>query len=168
MIKITSAGANKLIRTLEDEKSYILSIENNSKTYIRGEGEEAEIPQYDYEETSKKLNEIDEKVCKIKHAINVFNSTTYLPQLHITIDTALVKMAQLNIRKSILDNMRKHLPKVRITDFMGRMNRGVEYEFVNYDLDKVNNDYKEICEQIIEIQLALDTCNQTITFEIKW
>lgn len=165
---ITSAGANKLIKALEDEKNYLISIEQSSNTYIGIEGQKEDIPKYDYEEVSKELEEIDSKVRKVKHAINVFNTTTYLPNSDITIDAALVKMAQLNIRKNTLDRMRKRLPKERNPSFMMHSNYVVEYVYVNYDLDKVNQDYKDICQQITELQLALDTCNQTISFEIEY
>jgi hypothetical protein len=165
---ITSAGANKLIKALEDEKNYLISIEQSSNTYIGIEGQKDDIPKYNYEEVSKDLEEIDNKVRKVKHAINVFNTTTFLPNSDITIDVALVKMAQLNIRKNTLDRMRKRLPKERNPNFMMHSNYVVEYVYVNYDLEKVNQDYKHICEQITELQLALDICNQTMSFEIEY
>lgn len=166
MIKtLTSAGANKLLKALEDQKNYLLSLEASSSVYIMAEGEQVEPPEYDYSATAKRLDKINEQVRKIKHAINVFNTTTYLDPLGITIDEALVKMAQLNQRRLELDVMRKRLPKQRQTIPYARTNI-IEYQYVNYDIERVADDYSKICAEISEIQLALDCCNQTKTFEI--
>lgn len=165
MKTLTSAGANKLIKSLEDKKDFLLSHEAGSSIYILAEGEKFEAPEYDYLATSKELEHINLSVRKIKHAINVFNTTTLLNPLGITIDEALVKMAQLNSRKAQLDIMRKRLPKERQSSPYTRSNI-IEYQYVNYDLSRVSEDYIQLCEQITDIQLALDTCNQTKTFEI--
>lgn len=162
-MKVTSAGANKLLRSLEDEKMYLREIEQQSCTYIMSENETDGKPDYDYLETKRQIEEIDEKVLKIKHAINLFNTRTVLPNLGITIDTALVKMAQLNQMKAKLDVMRKRLPKERMHSFGKDV---VEYTHINYDLSTVREDYKKVTDQIAEIQLALDTCNQTLEFDI--
>lgn len=165
MKTLTSAGANKLIKALEDQKNYLLSLEASSSTYIMAEGEKAEPPVYDYSDTSEKLNQINNQIRKIKHAINIFNSSTYLEPLGITIDEALIKMAQLNQRKQTLDTMRKRLPKERQAVPFTRTNI-IEYQYTNYDIEKVAADYNKLCEEITEIQLALDTCNQTKTFNL--
>lgn len=165
MKTLTSAGANKLIKALEDKKNYLLSLEAGSSIYILAEGEKEEKPNYDYLVTSEELEEINLSVRKIKHAINVFNTTTVLNPLGITIDEALIKMAQLSNRKAQLDIMRKRLPKERQSNPYMRSNI-IEYQYVNYDLTRVSEDYDQLCEQITDIQLALDTCNQTQTFEV--
>lgn len=162
---LTSAGANKLMKALEDRKNFLLSLEATSSIYVLAEGEKTEAPKYDYLATSKEISEINLSIRKIKHAINIFNTTTILQPLGITIDEALIQMAQLNSRKAQLDLMRKRLPKERLSNPYTRSNI-IEYQYVNYDLDRVNEDYNQLCEQIVEIQLALDTCNQTQTFEV--
>ena len=134
MKTLTSAGANKLIKALEDQKNYLLSLEASSSTYIMAEGEKAEPPVYDYSDTSEKLNQINNQIRKIKHAINIFNSSTYLEPLGITIDEALIKMAQLNQRKQTLDTMRKRLPKERQAVPFTRTNI-IEYQYTNYDIE---------------------------------
>lgn len=159
---ITSAGANKLLRKLEDDKQFLLAQETTAATYIVSEGIEPIIPNYDYKKTAQALAEIEEKICSIKHALNVFNSTTVLEGLDITIDTALVKMAQLNQRKRTLDGMRLRLEKERVGGF-GHSTL-VEYVCINYDLAEIQADYQSISQQIMEIQLALDLTNQTKPF----
>lgn len=164
MREFTSASANKLLRTYEDEKNYLLSMEADSATYVLADGEKEEPPAYSYEETAARLAQIDREVRKLKHAINVFNVGAMLPKLGITIDEALVKMAQLTRTRARLDSMRKRLPKARKQEY-GRTNL-IEYEYVNYDLQKVQEDYQKVCQEIMEIQMELDYCNQTVTFEV--
>lgn len=164
MREFTSASANKLLRTYEDEKNYLLSMEADSATYVLADGEKEEPPAYSYEETAARLAQIDREVRKLKHAINVFNVGAVLPKLGITIDEALVKMAQLTRTRARLDSMRKRLPKARKQEY-GRTNL-IEYEYVNYDLQKVQEDYQKVCQEIMEIQMELDYCNQTVTFEV--
>ncbi|WP_167955838.1 hypothetical protein [Anaerosporobacter faecicola] len=167
MKELTSAAANKWIRSLEDEKSYYLSLEDTASVYVLADGEEVEKPDYDYEQVSEAIAKIDEKIRKIRHAVNVFNATTVLEEIQITIDEALVKMAQLNIRKNKLDSMRRRLPKERVNPMLSRGKSFVEYEYTNYDNKKVLEDYKEFSKEIMNIQLALDKCNQTTTFSIE-
>ena len=83
-MKITSAGANKLLRKLEDDKRFLLSQEASASTYVVTEGAEAVIPDYDYRKTAQALEQVEAQVRRIKHALNVFNSTTVLDGLDIT------------------------------------------------------------------------------------
>ncbi len=170
-MKITSAYANKLLKQLNEEKDYWENMEINSRTYTAAVGEVPVIPAYDYVDVSHKLAEIDEKVVRLKHAINManVNSTVMIGEKEMSIDAVLVKMAQLNNRKVTLDAMRKHLPKVRINNgcFGGRVTQQPEYEYVNYDLDTVKKDFERINLEIMEMQIALDKHNQTFEFEVE-
>ena len=60
-MKITSAYANKLLKSLTDEKSYWEAKEAASRTYVAAVGEEPVIPEYDYTDVSATLKEIDRK-----------------------------------------------------------------------------------------------------------
>lgn len=165
-MKLTSAAANKWIKSLEVEKSYQLSLETSSSTYILTEGEKIEKPEYDYIKVSKRIAELDGKIRKIRHAVNLFNATTVLPEINVTIDESLVMMAQLNVRKAKLDIMRRKLPKERVSPMFPGSKSMVEYQYANYDINQVNEDYMRISEKITKIQLALDICNQTQSFDI--
>lgn len=161
---ITSAGANKMLRKLEDDKQYLLAQEAVAATYVISEGTEVIVPSYDYAKTAQAFMDIEEKIRKIKHALNIFNSTTALEGLTITIDEALIKMAQLNQRKNTLDTMRRRLEKERVTNY-GRSNL-VEYICINYNLEEIQADYQAIAQQVVDLQLALDLTNQTKTFSL--
>ena len=168
MKKMTSAYANKLIKQLEDDKNYWKSQERESYIYTAAINEEPVIPGYNYETVAKTLEEIDSKIRKIKHAINLANVTNTIPvgSTMMSIDEILVKMAQLNNRKSMLDLMRKQLPQTRVNYTYGAKNAVPEYQYINYDLNVVKADYEKINEEIMVMQIALDKYNQTFEFEV--
>ena len=170
MPKMTSAYANKLLKSLEEDKQFWLNKEESSQMYTAAVNEEPVIPEYDYAQVAKTIAEIDEKICKIKHAINLHNATSKVTvgDEEMTIDTVLVKMAQMNRRKNILDCMRKRQPKTRlnINMFSGRNATTPEYQYINYDLELVKQEYEKVSEFIMNMQMALDIFNQIHTFEI--
>ena len=84
----------------------------------------------------------------------------------LTIDMILVKMAQLNQRKAILDYMRKLQPKTRQEQSYGNRAAAPEYQYINYDLDLIKAEYEQVSTEIMNLQLALDKYNQTFEFEV--
>lgn len=169
MQKMTSAIANKMLRSLEDEKSYWLDKEANSKTYVAATNEEPVIPEYDYVEVSATIAALDEKIATIKHALNLTNATAKIMvgDTEMSVDTILIRMSQLNRRKSTLDQMRKALPKTRQVSGFGSRNPAPEYMYLNYDLAQVKQDYEKVSGTIMEMQLALDKYNQTVLFDVE-
>ncbi|MCQ2524658.1 MAG: hypothetical protein MJ123_10010 [Lachnospiraceae bacterium] len=170
MEMMTSAYANKLIRKLNEDKDYWETKEATGCTYIASVDEEPVIPEYDYEEVSAKIEEIDRKVTAIRHAINLANATNMIEACgeNYTVDSVLVMMAQLNRRKLTLDEMRKRQSKSRVEARSYAARKAVvEYEYINYDLEKVKADYEAIEEKIAKLQLALDKYNQTVEFAVE-
>ena len=170
MAKMTSAYANKLIKRLNEDKEFWRRKEAEGCMYVAAVGEEPVIPNYDYGEVAAKLEEIDEKIVKIKHAINLANLTSELEvgNCKITVDQVLVKMAQLSKRKMILDSMRKREPKTRINSGgFGAHKTAPEYQYINYDLETVSKDYERIDAELAQMQIALDKYNQTYEFEVN-
>lgn len=170
MMKMTSALANKLLKQLDEDKMFHLNRENTSSTYVAAVGEEPVIPEYNYSETQAELERIDEKIQAIKHAINLANVTSKVDVLgkEYTVDTVLVRMAQMSRRKATLDYMRKLLPKERkeAQRYVSNRSNVPEYRYINYDLDLVKAEYEKISEEIMAMQIALDKHNQTFEFEV--
>ena len=168
MQKMTSAIANKMLRCLEYEKSYWLDKEACSKTYVAATDEEPVIPDYNDTEVSATIAALDEKIAIIKHALNFTNATAKIMvgDTEMSVDTILVKMAQLNRRKNTLDQMRKALPKTRQMSGFGSRSSAPEYQYLNYDLAQVKQDYEKVANTIMEMQLALDKYNQTVLFDV--
>ena len=169
MQTMTSAYANKMLRSLEEDKAFWANKEATACTYVAAINEEPVVPEYDYAEVAATIAEIDEKIAIIKHALNVTNATAgvQVGDAEMSIDTILIKMAQLNKRKAVLDVMRKQLPKARVEQhaYMSR-NAVPEYKFINYDLELIKKEYENVSVKIMEMQMALDKYNQTVLFEV--
>ena len=144
----TSAQANKLLKKLNDEHAALLDKETRSKDFRAAMGEDVESvrPAYDYSDTQKKLAELEQRIRKVKHAINVFNATHVIPDFGMTIDEMLVYIPQL-------------------TQY-GRQSNIIDYSYANYDLAAVEADYERVSDELSRAQLALDAVNQRDTFEL--
>lgn len=169
MQKMTSAYANKMIKSLEEDKAFWVNKEATSSTYVASINEETMVPEYDYTEVAATIAELDEKIAIIKHALNVSNATAKVPvgDREMSIDTILIRMAQLNKRKAVLDQMRKQLPKAREEQAYMSRNAVPEYRYINYDLELVKGEYEAVSNTIMEMQMALDKYNQTVQFEVE-
>ena len=169
MQKITSAYANKMLRSLEEDKAFWVNQEATSSTYVAAVNEEPVIPEYDYATVAVTIDEIDKKIVTIKHALNLANATAkvLVGDTEMSIDSILIRMAQLNKRKTVLDDMRKRLPKARVyNQSFGSTSSTPEYKYINYDLELIKQEYDRISNTIMEMQIALDRYNQTMLFEV--
>ena len=103
-----------MLKSLEEDKAFWVNKEAASSTYVAAINEEPVIPEYDYSEVASMITAIDEKIAIIKHALNVTNATAKVQvgNSEMSIDTILIKMAQLNKRKGVLDQMRKQFYKI--------------------------------------------------------
>ena len=169
-MKMTSAYANKLIKKLKEDRNYWREIENVRQTYIVAQGEEAIIPEYDFMEVHKTIADLDDKIIRIKHALNISNSTNSveIEGKSYTIDMLLVKMAQMTERKAVLGAMRKHTPKARVMESFGRFHQTTtsNIQCINFDMELVKTEYDRIDMFINELLLTLDKYNQTVEFEV--
>ena len=169
MQTMTSAYANKMLKSLEEDKSFWVNKEATSSTYVAAINEEPVVPDCDYTEVVATITSLDEKIAFIKHALNVTNSNekVRVGDAEMSIDTILIKMAQLNLIKSVLDQMRKQLPKAREEQraYMSR-NTVPDYRYINYDLELIKKEYETVSKTIMEMQMALDKYNQTVQFEV--
>ena len=152
-MKLTSAEANKMIRALKDQYRLLFSQEENVVSFIAATTENVEEvrPSYSYEETAAKYDEIERKIRKIKHALNVFNATTKVDGFDMTIDEMLVFLPK---------------PEKSRAENTGRTNI-IEYEYLNYDLEKVRQDYDALMDRKSRALSALDVLNNTVQFEVE-
>lgn len=165
---ITPDGAQKLIKKLEEKKNTLNSEMNRQSTFVVAvsEGDIEELrPKFSFDNTVKDINEINEKILKIKHARNKFNVETLLPDIGLTIDQALIKMAILNREYSTYSSMGNKMEKERLSSVM-RATADIEYRYTNYDIAKAAEIGNEMYNKIFEIQEKLNLVNSTYTFEV--
>ena len=166
-MKYTSAEAGKLLKKLENQINDLVIKENKAAIFNAAAGEDAEAlrPKYSFSETQKSIAELQKKVRKVKHAINVFNTTHELPgHPGVTIDQALVLIPQLTKQANKLHSMASALPRERVASY-GRSNI-IDYVVANYDIAEAEKCYNEMHDELVSLQLALDKANTTETMEI--
>ncbi len=165
-MEYTSAQAAKLLKKLNEELAALRAKENISCVFTASIDEDIESvrPRYNYAETQASIEEYEGKIRKVKHALNVFNTTTVIPEFGITIDEMLVLIPQLSERKRRLSNMSQRLPKQREAAFGNKAI--VEYTYANYDISQVTQDLEKVTDTLSAAQTALDVVNNSITFQL--
>lgn len=165
-MKCTSAEAAKYLRKLNEDYAALISREEVRRDFLVSLGEDPESvrPTYDFRETQIALDEMEQKIRQVKHAINLFNTTHTVPGFDLTIDEMLILIPQLTKRKNKLAEMKEKLPKTREQTY-GKSNI-VDYRYINYDSDEAASEYEKAAELLSRAQTALDTVNNTEMLEI--
>lgn len=166
-MKYTSAQAAKLLKKLNEELQALKDKENISCLFVASLDEKPEDvrPDYSYSDVKAQMADYQRKIRKVKHALNVFNTTTVIPEFGITIDEMLVLIPQLSEDKRRLSNMARRLPKQRNARGFGAKTI-VEYTYANYDIAQAQADLEKITDQLSRAQTALDVINNSLTFEL--
>ena len=162
----TSAEAAKYLRKLNEDYAALISREEVRRDFLVSLGEDPESvrPAYDFRQMQMALDELEKKIRRVKHAINMFNTTHTVPEFDLTIDEMLILIPQLSKRKNKLAEMKEKLPKTREQTY-GKSNI-VDYRYINYDSDEAANAYEKAAELLACAQMALDAVNNTETLEI--
>lgn len=165
---VTSAQAAKLLRQLNDELHTLQLREANTSSFVAAIQEDIESvrPEYNFKEMRNAQAEVERKIRKIKHAINVFNTTTIVPNFDITIDEMLVYLPQLSRQCETLSKMREAMPKVRVSTGYSSSSPIIDYRYANYDIEEVSRCYTEVSDTLAKAQTSLDLVNNTVEFEI--
>ena len=167
-MKYTSAEAAKLLRRLNEEHEALLELERQSSSFVAAVSEDIESvrPAYELIAVQRKLAELEAQVRKVKHALNVFNSTHTVPGFGMTIDQLLVYIPQLSQRKAKLRDMAGVLPKTRVKGRSAVNSAVIEYTYANYDVEAARAAADAASEELARAQTALDKVNNTETMEI--
>lgn len=166
--KYTASELIKKVNELESRKSNILDKSDKMAIFncASTENEEDVRPEYDFDGTLEEIRELNRKIVKYKHALNVFNTTTCLADTGHTIDEVLVMLPQLNAMKMRLHGMSTRMKKERVIDRYASPNY-IDYTIANYDIDEAARQYNEVSKLISMYQLELDKVNMTETIEVE-
>ncbi len=167
-MKLTSAQASKVLRKLNEELKTLQVREENTKSFIASIEEDIESvrPDYDYASMQTEQKNIEFKIRKLKHALNVFNTTQIIPEYNITIDEMLVYLPQLTKQCSKLSSMKDALPKTRNNQGYYHNSSIIDYRYANYDPKQAEEDYFSLNNELAKAQTALDIVNNTVEFEV--
>lgn len=168
MATYTSAEAAKLLKAIEEEIKELRDDEERVATFNAAveENPDSVRPEYSYTETQEKINALTARLRKVKHAINVFNTTQVIPEFDITIDEMLILIPQLTARKKKLSAMAGRLPKERASGGRFSEPKFIDYTYANYDVKTAKEDLRKAAAELSRAQLALDKVNTTVSFEI--
>lgn len=165
-MRFTSASANKYLNQLNAEKDLIVSRERDVATFTAATVENVDEvrPEYNFEDTQTKLFNLEKTIIKVKHALNVFNTTTTieLSDKVLTLDAALVYMSILNARISKFERM----AKVEQKRSYSYTNGLIVYAYANYPVEIAKTLLETSQLKLHELQLALDKVNNTVEFEV--
>lgn len=161
-MKATSQEANKILNKLQEDIRTLKAEENNNFKFVAAtiENEEYLRPEYDFKKTQNKIALLEEKVRKLKHAINVFNCTYEVDGY--TIDQILIFLPQLNQTKMKLFGMLSQPPKRR-KSVNGNI---IDYEYLNYNIEDAKKEYEAVDGLLTRLQNKLNLVNSTVEFDI--
>lgn len=167
-MKATSAEAAKLLRRLNEEHQALLLLEERSRQFVAAVSEDPESvrPAYDFAAVQEQLAQLEEKIRRVKHALNVFNSTHLVPGFDMTVDQMLVYIPQLSQRKMKLQSMATVLPKVRDTSAYAKNSTLIDYRYANYDVAAATQAAAAAADELARAQTALDALNNSEQMEI--
>lgn len=162
-MKLCNAEVIKKIKDLEEQKQEILSDEQKNCTTTYQTETDMIDTGYDFEKTRNAVENLNKEIMKLRHALNISNSTVIVAEFGLTIGECLVHMAQLNNEKVVLERMSRNRSKSRITLYNGI----VEYTDTNYDVEMCKAALGYIKETVRKLQLAIDRVNFNNMIEIE-
>ena len=162
--QMTSAELNKNLKKLQHERSRILETEQMTALFVAATTEKVEEirPEYDLAATDEALAGIEKEIRRIKHRLNVFNSTHMIEEIGMTVDEALVYLPQQSERVEKLAKLAGHTLRQRVADRYGSKSSLIEYEYANYDRALAQRLYEEAQNALSRVQLALDRTNTAV------
>lgn len=149
--------ANKIVKRLQSKHDELYSHERSVMQYSYYTTETPIVPDYDFEATQSKMDEINNMIMLIKHDIRAANMKgTLKNNPEKTIDEAILSLAFLNKKKSKLQSMANMSPEQSFTRGGAQ---GSEIHKANFDIAEAKKAYNQICNLIMSIQDELNTFN---------
>ncbi len=154
-MKVCHTEVMKMIKELEEQKTILLDKELEECVVSYKEGEEKLCGSYNYQETRKKIGEIDVRIRILRATLAKANCSVLVDGFNITIGEALVMLAQLQNQRSQVENLakRKQITR-RIT-----MNGVLEFSECLYDTVQAESDAQALRKTISDLQMAIDRAN---------
>ena len=156
-MKICNTEAMKRIKELEAQKEMLVDNEDRYCQVSYKEGENKIAGDYDYDDTRKKIDALDDEMRAIRCALSKANCTVKVDGFGVTIGEALVMLAQKQNKKAQLESLTENKQLSRNVTYNGV----VEYTECVYDVKRVKDDLKMLRGEISALQMAIDRANLT-------
>ncbi len=168
MSKITPAELQKHIKELQSRYDSLVAREKKCATFTVtiDENVEAARPKFDILDNFDKLVDLRREIARCKHALSVFNLSTIIPELGLTIDEVLVKLPMLKQEVERLEDYKNRLPRERVEPMRYAPTKTPEYTYINYKLFDIEEIYNMRSDALRTYQLELDKINSTATIDI--
>ena len=152
----------KDLKKIEEEKNTILKNEMEQSVIKYVSSEDRIIPDYNYEQTRKDLDNLYKKEIYLRGLLQKANSTVIVPEFNMTIGDCLVYLAQLAEKSRILKSLANRQAKTRTLQYQ----KQVEYSEALYDIETAKKDYDAVQAEIVKLQMAIDRINLTNLIEV--
>ena len=165
MKKLSPTYAQKLIKQKNTEISSLLLAEREtSQTCAALDEDVSDLRKaYSFADTQVKIKNLQEEIISLKHAINLFNTSTFLEKSGYTIDAALVRMKMLT---DTCVRMKTMADKQSVSRKSGFGSNPPEYVYLNYNPEDAKKMYDDAMQELIGIQAELDEVNLTSLIEV--
>ena len=147
------------------ERRELLKEEKKSCSYkvMEGEDPSAKKPEYDYEETRNQLMLFDDAVRLVKHTINSFSVSRYVPEYNMTLDELEMYLEDLNRRFNTLKELGEARPIKRTI-----VNRSVRHTIANYDLKQARKDSERLDDERRKVRSIISEIKKSEEFENEY
>ena len=147
------------------ERRELLKEEKKACSYrvMEGEDPSAKKPEYDYVETWNQLMEYDDSIRSVKHAINSFSVSRYVPEYDMTLDELEMYLEDLDRRFNTLKELGDAHPIKRTI-----VNRSVRHTIANYDLKQARKDSERLDDERRKVRNIISEIKKSEEFENKY
>ena len=144
------------------ERRELLKEEKKVCSYrvMEGEDPSAKKPEYDYVETWNQLMEYDDSIRSVKHAINSFSVSRYVPEYNMTLDELEMYLEDLDRRFNTLKELGDAHPIKRTI-----VNRSVRHTIANYDLKQARKDSERLDDECRKVRRIISEIKESEEFE---
>ena len=147
------------------ERRELLKEEKKVCSYrvMEGEDPSAKKPEYDYVETWNQLMEYDDSIRSVKHAINSFSVSRYVPEYDMTLDELEMYLEDLDRRFNTLKELGDAHPIKRTI-----VNRSVRHTIANYDLKQARKDSERLDDECRKVRRIISEIKESEEFENEY
>ena len=144
------------------ERRELLKEEKKACSYrvMEGEDPSAKKPEYDYVETWNQLMEFDDSIRSVKHAINSFSVSRYVPEYDMTLDELEMYLEDLDRRFNTLKELGDAHPIKRTI-----VNRSVRHTIANYDLKQARKDSERLDDERRKVRKIISEIKESEEFK---